>query len=62
MKKLLLFFNLITLCIFFYKQKQTQKKYNISLVDIESEQDILDENGLYKDENGNILPIIERFE
>lgn len=62
MKRLFLLFNLIILFIFFYKQKQIKEQYEFSMIDIESEEDILDKKGLYKDESGKLLPVEELFE
>ncbi|MGX5792112.1 hypothetical protein ACWKSJ_14160 (plasmid) [Staphylococcus equorum] len=62
MKRVLLFTNFFLFVVFYYKQKKIKEAYNISMVDIESEEDILEKMGMYKDKEGKIHTIEELYE
>ncbi|OEK59200.1 hypothetical protein [Staphylococcus equorum] len=62
MKRFLLFTNFFLFVVFYYKQKKIKEAYNISMVDIESEEDILEKMGMYKDKEGKIHTIEELYE
>lgn len=62
MKRFLLFTNFFLFIVFYYKQKKIKEAYNISMVDIESEEDILEKMGMYKDKEGKIHTIEELYE
>lgn len=46
----------------FFKNRQLKKDQHYYLTNIESEDDKLDEMGMYKDKDGNIYPVEEAFE
>ena len=62
MKKLILVFNSVLCLIFFFKYRQLKKDHHFYLTNIESEDDKLNEMGMYKDKDGNIYPIEEAIE
>lgn len=62
MKRFLLLTNFFLFVVFYYKQKKIKEAYNISMVDIESEEDILEKMGMYKDKEGKIHTIEELYE
>ncbi|PTK67848.1 hypothetical protein BUZ28_03450 [Staphylococcus borealis] len=54
MKKILLILNILIVTFAYLRNKQIKDKYQLNLNDIESEEDLLDINGMYKDKDGNI--------
>lgn len=54
MKKFLVVLNFIIVIFAYLKNKQIKDEYQINLNDIESEEDVLDLHGMYKDRDGNI--------
>ncbi|OFQ09608.1 hypothetical protein HMPREF2953_10585 [Staphylococcus sp. HMSC072E01] len=54
MKKFLVVLNFIIVIFAYLKNKQIKDEYQINLNDIESEEDVLDLHGMYKDSDGNI--------
>ena len=46
----------------FFKYRQLKKDHHFYLTNIESEDDKLNEMGMYKDKDGNIYPIEEAIE
>ncbi|UDI77184.1 hypothetical protein HYI43_00930 [Staphylococcus taiwanensis] len=62
MKKLILIFNSVLCLMLFFKNRQLKKDQHYYLTNIESEDDKLDEMGMYKDKDGNIYPVEEAFE
>ncbi|WP_259293310.1 hypothetical protein, partial [Staphylococcus haemolyticus] len=61
-KKLILVFNSVLCLMFFFKYRQLKKDHHFYLTNIESEDDKLNEMGMYKDKDGNIYPIEEAIE
>lgn len=62
MKKFFFFTNIFLLIFFYYKQKRIKSTYDINLTDIESESDILNVHGMYKDQHGNIYTEEDLYE
>ncbi|PTF16939.1 hypothetical protein BUY42_11790 [Staphylococcus devriesei] len=62
MRKFLIFSNIFILIFAFFNNNKVKDKYRISLNDIESDADILDQHGMYRDKDGNIYPKEELYE
>lgn len=55
MKKLLLLASFLGCLYYLLQYKQLKEKLHFDFIDIESEEDLLDRIGLFKDPEGNIM-------
>ena len=55
MKKLLSLVSLLGCLYYFFQYKQLKEKLHFDFIDIESEEDLLDRIGLFKDPEGNVM-------